>query len=180
MKLFNYAFGVLMLLATAVQADISGISIGTHGGHMTVAHKAAHPRHSNDFHTAVYGLHARYLIQSGNVVSGFEASITDYNGLQVNAGRGKERMQWGAEAMGFMGYDFGKIIPHVVLGVHHEQTEFKGANGFGAGVGVIYEVSDDLSIGARMTYYNLDNPWQAADRYKYVFRLDATYRFALR
>lgn len=121
-----------------------------------------------------YGVHAGYMRDFGQYVAGAEL---DYNKVNLDtAGLGDGDM-W--RLRGRLGYDMGRFLPYVTLGVARAEWDAYSETGMTYGIGADYLVTDRISLGAeynRSAFDNVDG-MTGFDADVDMFQVRASYRF---
>lgn len=110
-----------------------------------------------DTEGATYGLHAGYLYDLGSLVVGAEV---EYDVTDITDEATGIDLDSVARLKGRLGYDAGAFLPYVTAGAAQASTS--GAleaedNGYFAGLGVDYQVSQNIRVGAEVLQHQFED-----------------------
>ena len=110
-----------------------------------------------DTEGATYGLHAGYLYDLGSLVVGAEV---EYDATDITDEATGIDLDSVARLKGRVGYDAGAFLPYLTAGVAQATTS--GAleaedNGYFAGLGVDYQVTQNIRVGAEVLQHQFED-----------------------
>ena len=117
------------------------------------------------------GLHAGYQWDFGQFVAGAEL---DYNELNVDGFNDRDSL---LRLRARAGYDMGRVLPYVNLGVARLDSVFAEETGLTYGIGVDFKVTESISMGLEYSRNQFDEFNGAEDLNLDLIQLRASYRF---
>jgi len=140
-------------------ADWTGFYGGVHLGYgdILVTHNdgADIDAEGND---TLYGVHAGYMYDLGNIVLGGELAWTDLSGIALTRNNSAESM---LAAKLRVGYDMGRVLPYAVAGMARVEATDSGtsvSDNFSLlGAGVDFAMNDNWRIGAEYNHVKADD-----------------------
>lgn len=117
------------------------------------------------------GLHAGYQWDFGQFVAGAEL---DYNELNVDGFDDRDSL---LRLRARAGYDMGRVLPYVNLGVARLDSVFAEETGLTYGIGVDFKVTESISMGLEYSRNQFDEVIGAEDLNLDLIQLRASYRF---
>jgi len=106
---------------------------------------------------AIFGVHAGYNYDLGNIVLGGEV---DFDGTSIEADTPSTEVESVARAKLKVGYDAGLVMPYLTAGVARVQTtdDLDGeTDGSFAGLGVSYLFSDNFILGGEVLQHQFED-----------------------
>ena len=117
---------------------------------------------TGDENGLLYGVHAGYLYDFGNLVLGGEVDF-DGSNIEPEVGDASFEVDSVARAKVLLGYDAGQFLPYVTGGVAQLSTSSDDiepldtdGDGTFAGIGVKYLLSDSIMLGAEVLQHQFD------------------------
>jgi len=105
---------------------------------------------SQDFDA--FGVHAGYLRDFGRYVAGAEL---DYNNVEPDLAGAADGDLW--RLRGRLGYDLGRFLPYVTLGLARFEVANTSESGMTYGIGADYLVTDRISLGLEYSRSTFDD-----------------------
>jgi len=134
------------LPAVPVTGDWGGFYAGAQLGYADID-----ADEGEDGDDGLYGVHAGYRWDFGQTVAGVEV---DYDRADIDIG--DEDLDYIARIKGQYGWDFGKTLAYGTAGYAYSDTSLGDENGWTAGLGVAYQVTQAWTLGGEVLYQEFD------------------------
>ena len=148
-----YVEAQVVITPTRADGDWGGFYAGAQLGYGNITSGGA----GLDGNDAIGGVHAGYRYDLGRAVLGGEL---DYNAASIDLGTGSS-LDSVARLKLMAGADLGRTLIYVTAGAAYADATLGGAsasgNGYFAGVGVDYQVSDKWTLGGEVLGHRFDD-----------------------
>ena len=124
---------------------------------------------------SLYGAHIGYDYDFGSYVMGAEL---DYQAADIDVGDGAATIDSVARLKLRAGYDAGRTLVYLTGGAAKADTSLGDADGWLAGVGVDYKVTENVALGMELLHHRFDDAADSGiDVEANTLSLRASYRF---
>lgn len=159
--------------AAAAGADWTGFYAGLQFGQGDLSAERVgsveQPRLSTDIDAL--GVHVGYLRDFGNFVAGAELA---YDNVDADGPAGSADL---LRLRARLGYDLGRFLPYLNLGMARLSDSGESANGMTYGIGADYLVTDRISLGLEYSRTEFDDVLPGIDGEMDLIQIRASYHF---